>query len=136
MYPVLPLGRSAVFALSSSHLDQMNEIPPTRPMSFTRPISSFPTFQSVFNAALDEYTNKTGRSIAEHPLAAKLEICRSPNDVLRVLQEQAHDFREFREGNKRLMTVLEPTVNVSCALSDAFGNGVGLVRALDLGCLR
>jgi hypothetical protein len=91
-------------------------------------ITSSPSFQSVFNAALDEYTTHTGNDLTNHPLSTKVESCRSPGDVLGVLQEQAEVFREFREGNKKLMKVIEPTVNVLCSVSGVFSDNIGLVR--------
>jgi hypothetical protein len=82
----------------------------------------------VFNAALDEYTKHTGNDLANHPLSSKLEACKSPGDVLGVLREQAKIFREFREGNKKLMKVMEPTIKVLCSLTGAFADNIGLVR--------
>ncbi len=105
----------------------------TRSLSFaSHTIASSPTFQSVFNAALDEYTRHTGNDLANHPLSEKLESCRSPGDVLGVLQEQAKVFREFREGNKKLMEVIEPTVNVLYSLSGVFSDNMGLVRLFQM----
>jgi hypothetical protein len=91
-------------------------------------IASSPSFQSVFNAALDEYTKHTGNDLTNDPLSIKIESWRSPGDVLGLLQEQAEVFREFREGNKKLMKVIEPTVNVLCSLSGVFADNIGLVR--------
>jgi len=110
---------------------------PYRPTKMTVPrslsfsshtIASSPSFQSVFNAALDEYAEHTGNDLTNHPLSIQVESCRSPGEVFGVLQEQAKDFREFREGNKKLMKVIEPTVNVLCSLSGAFSDNIGLVR--------
>ena len=100
----------------------------THPRSLS--FSQSPSFQSVFSAALDEYARHTGDELAKHPLSAKLETCRSPADVLGVLRKQAEVFREFREGNKKLMKVIEPTVNVLCSLSGVFADNIGLVRHL------
>jgi hypothetical protein len=114
-----------------------DEMALTRSLSFARhTITSFPSFQSVFNAALDEYTKHTGNNLAEHPLSTELESCRSPCDVLDVLREQANVFREFQEGNKKLMKVIEPTVNVLCSLSGVFADNIGLVRPFEMACLR
>lgn len=114
-----------------------DELTPTRSLPFSRlTITSSPSFQSVFNAALDEYIRHTGNDIAEHPLSTELESCRSPCDVLGVLREQANVFREFREGNKRLMKVIEPTVKVLYSLSGVFADNIGLVRPFEMACLR
>jgi hypothetical protein len=79
--------------------------------------ASSPSFQSIFDAALDEYTKTTGNELINHPLSIIIESCRSPGDVLDVLQEQTSVFREFRGGNKKLLKVIEPTVNALCSLS-------------------
>ena len=102
------------------------------PMPSMHRMASSPTFQDVFNGALVEFANQTGKDLATHPLTSELENCQSADDVLRVLREQARAFREFREGNKKLMKFLEPTVNVICSLSLAFGDSIGLVRRLQL----
>jgi hypothetical protein len=100
-----------------------------RSLSFSsHTIAPFPSFQSIFNAALDEYTKHTGNDLTNHPLSIKVESCRSAGDVLGVLQEQAKVFREFREGNKKLMKVIEPTANVLSLLSGVFSDNIGLVR--------
>ena len=87
-----------------------------------------PTLQDIFDAALVEYTNQTGTDLTTHPLATELQNCKSADDLLLVLEEQARAFREFREGNKRLMKILEPTVNVLYTLSLAVRDGIGVVR--------
>jgi hypothetical protein len=104
----------------------------TKEMSLAHSMHSSPTFQDVFNGALVEFTNQTGRDLATFPLTSELENCKSVDDVLLVLREQAKAFREFREGNKKLMKILEPTVNVIYSLSLAFSGVIGLVRRLRL----
>jgi len=79
-------------------------MPVTRSLSFTsHTIAYSPSFQSVFNAALDVYTKHTGNELTNHPLSIKVESRNIPGDVLCVLQEQAKVFREFREGNQKMM---------------------------------
>jgi hypothetical protein len=74
-------------------------VPPS--LSFAlHTITSSPSFQSVFNTTLDEYTKHTGNDLTNHLLSIKIESWRSPSDVLGLLQEQAEVFQEFQEGNK------------------------------------
>jgi hypothetical protein len=94
-----------------------------------------PTFQDVFDAALVEYTKQTETDLATHPLAVELENCNSADDLLLVLEKRAKAFREFGEGNKRWVKILEPTVHVLYMLSLAVSNGIGLVRLLQLASL-
>jgi hypothetical protein len=94
--------------------------------------SSLP-FQAIFNAALNEYSQKTGKDIVTDPLTAKLQCCTSPDAVINVLQEEAQAFNDFRNGNRKvqLMRKLKPTVDILLALSTngALGNEIGSVSA-------
>jgi hypothetical protein len=96
-------------------------------MSSNSPSSS--QFQAIFNAALKEYSQKTGKDIATDPITAELRCCSSPDEVLNVLQEEAQAFSDFRNGNRQaqLMRKLKPTVHILLALSvsEVLGNGIG-----------
>jgi hypothetical protein len=89
------------------------------------------TPEEVFNAALVEYVKQTGNDLSKHPLSTKLENCKLPSDVLDVIGELAKTFHP-KEGNKSLVKALEPTVNVVCSLSGAFGNSIGVVRPSEM----
>jgi len=90
-------------------------------------------FQAIFNAALKEYSQKTGKDIVTDPITAKLRCCSSPDAVLNVLQEEAQAFDDFRNGNRKVqfMKKLKPTVDILLALStsEVLGNGIGSVSA-------
>ena len=103
--------------LPGSRLSPSSRIGAGAAVSGTLAPASSPSFQSIFNAALDEYTKTTGNDLINHPLSIKIESCRSPDDVLGVLQEQTRVFREFRRGNKNPMKAFEPTVNALYSLS-------------------
>ena len=96
------------------------------------PNASFSRFQDLFNVALREYSQKTGKDIATDPLTARLLPCDSSDAVLEILQEQAHAFNQFRNGDWKvqIMRRLEPTVDILLGLSTSgvFGEGIGLVR--------
>jgi hypothetical protein len=96
--------------------------------------SAFLNFQSLFDAALREYREKTGKDIETDPLTARLLHCDSSDAVLEILQEQAHAFNQFRNGDwkVKLMRRLKPTVNILLGLSTSgvFGEGIGLVRLI------
>ncbi|KAF8472397.1 hypothetical protein DFH94DRAFT_684607 [Russula ochroleuca] len=87
------------------------------------------TPEEVFNAALVEYVKQTGNDLSKHPLSTKLENCKLPSDVLDVIGELAKTFHP-KEGNKSLVKALEPTVNVVCSLSGAFGNSIGIPTSI------
>jgi hypothetical protein len=80
--------------------------------------SSLPsTFQILFDAALQDYKDKTGNTLTDHPIAKQLETCESVNSITAILQEQARSFREFRENDGKLMKALNSSVDVLCAPS-------------------
>ena len=99
--------------------------------SNSHPDTSSSQFRAIFDAALVEYTRKTGKNIDADPLTAKLRTCTSPSGVYAVLQEQAQKFDEFRNGGRkgRIMEKLKPIVDVLLTLSNggALGNGIDLV---------
>jgi hypothetical protein len=94
--------------------------------------SSSANFQSIFNASLQAYDNKTKNKLLDHPLATQLQSCDSPNAVLTVLQDLVQQFDQNRTSDERLKSWLDPTVNVLCAFSDTLGEGVGLVSLSSL----
>ena len=105
-------------------------------MSTSTSTVSFSQFQDLFDAALREYSQKTGKDIATDPLTTSLRTCSSSDAVLGILQEQAHAFNQFRNGDWKvqLMRRLKPTVDILLRLSTsgAFGAGIGLVRPTKL----
>jgi hypothetical protein len=95
-------------------------------MASTSP-STTSNFQSIFNASLQAYDNKTKNKLLDHPLAARLQPCDSPNAVLTVLQDLVQQFDQRRTSDERLWNWLNPTVNVLYTFSDTLGEGAGLV---------
>jgi hypothetical protein len=69
-------------------------------------------FHALLDDALAKYTKRTGKCLADHPLTASLDRCRSPDDVLAIFQKQAEAFDEFRNGDPKLMKWLRPIVGV------------------------
>jgi hypothetical protein len=89
--------------------------------------SSSSNFQSIFNASLRAYDDKTKNKLLDHPLAARLQSCDSPNAILSVLQDLVQQFDQRRTSDERLKNWLNPTVNVLFTFSATLGEGVGLV---------
>jgi hypothetical protein len=91
--------------------------------------SSSTTLQALFDAALQDYKDKTGNTLIDHPIARQLETCESVDSITSILQEQARSFREFRENDGTLMKALNSSVDVLCApsISSALNEAVGLV---------
>jgi hypothetical protein len=91
--------------------------------------SSSANFQSIFNASLQAYDNKTKNNLLDHPLATQLQSCDSPNAILTVLQDLVQQFDQRRTSDERLKNWLDPTVNVLYAFSATLGEGVGVVKS-------
>jgi len=91
------------------------------------PSTSRSNLNSVFNAALTTYRKKTGKDITSHPLATELQSCASPDAILTVLRRQIPTPYQSQNGDEKFSKYLVPTVNVLYTLSDALGEGVGLV---------
>ena len=89
--------------------------------------SSPSNFHSIFNASLQAYDKKTKNKLLDHPLAAQLQSCDSPDAILTVLQDLVQKFDKRRTSDERLTNWLGPTVNVLYAFSAALGEGPGLV---------
>ena len=92
------------------------------------PPSSSVSFEGLFNAALQEYQNQTKIKLAEHPLAKKLETCKSVDSITSILQEQAQIFGGFKDDGK-IMKFLRSSVDVLYTLTNSttLGQVVALV---------
>jgi len=100
-------------------------------------LHSIPHFGAIFDAALNDYAQKTGTDLTAHPLAAVLQSCHSPEAILDVLREQAHAFNQYRNGDwkSQLMRHLKPTVDILLRLSTSGilgeGHNIGLVSHIN-----
>jgi hypothetical protein len=85
-------------------------------------------FQVLFETALQDYERQTGITLANHPLAERLQSCQSAGSVTALLQEQARALSEFRESDK-FMGSLKNVVSVLSKISAtaALGQDFGTV---------
>ena len=101
------------------------------PMSHTHPtassFSSSSNFQLMINNALDEYKKCTKNDLLAHPLAARLQTCKSPGAIIAILQEQVQGLHQSRSSDERWSKWLGPTVNVLQAFSSILEAGATLV---------
>jgi hypothetical protein len=79
-------------------------------------------FEVIFDAALANYRELTGVDLSQYPFAEKLQNCQSADDILKLLQEKIKDFKDFRNGNHKLVNCLRPVVQVLHALSGALND--------------
>ena len=69
-------------------------------------------FKVIFDAALANYREHTGVDLSQYPFAEKLQNCQSADAILELLQEKVKDFKDFRNGNHKLINCLKPVVRV------------------------
>jgi hypothetical protein len=84
------------------------------------------TVQSIIDALAD-YAKVTGIDLSNNPFAAAIEHSNSPEAILELLQEREKAFKEYRDGNRRLISCLRPAVKVIHSFSGILGEAVSLV---------
>ena len=82
--------------------------------------------QLIINALAD-YAELTGIDLPSSPFAAVIEQSNSPDAILQLLQAREKAFKEYRDGNRKLMTCLSPAVKVLQAFSGIMGEATSLV---------
>ena len=102
-------------------------------MSSTRSTSenSSSKFNALFEEALAKYKEQTGKDLLDHPLASDIDSCDSADSFIAIFQKQAKEFKEFRDGDPKLMKWLQPVVNGLHSLSSsaAVTTGASLVSS-------
>jgi fungal STAND N-terminal Goodbye domain len=94
--------------------------------SAQRAVSSAENVKLVIDA-LDDYAKETGKDLSSNPFADKFQQSNSPEDILQLLEEREKAFKEYREGNRRLINCLNPAVKVLYAFSGILGQAASLV---------
>ena len=74
--------------------------------------------RALFKPALQEYEEKAGVSLAQHPLAIKLRNCDSVEAVTGLLRDQARPFMDL-QGSDKIMKSIKSTVSILSKLSSA-----------------
>jgi hypothetical protein len=80
--------------------------------------------------AFDDYARQVGLDLAKNPLADALRSCDSPNAVLDLLQDKAHAFKDYRDGDRTLINWLKPVVQVVHGFSGVLGPAISLVSLI------
>ena len=103
--------------------------PSTHPRTYLRETEQMASisFQPILDTALADYTKQLGIDLATHSLADSLRLCRSPDDVLMLLEDKAKEFQDFRNGNRKLIDWLSPIIRVVHTLSGVLGRSITLV---------
>jgi hypothetical protein len=101
---------------------------PCTPVSHIHPMATSPSnFQLIMGDALDAYKGHTRKDLFAHPLAAQLQNCDSPREILLLLHQQIQALNQSRNTHQRLTGFLDPTVNVLYAFAMVVGEGVNPV---------
>jgi hypothetical protein len=94
--------------------------------SIEHPTISPSNLQLIIDA-LGEYANLTGIDLSKNPFAEKLQLSTSPDSILELLRERENAFKEYRDGNRRLINTLSPAVQVLHAFSSILNEAADLV---------
>jgi hypothetical protein len=90
------------------------------------PPTSSSNFQLIIDA-FDDYTKQVGIDLTKIPLSDAVRACDSPNAVFELLQGKVHEFKDYRDGNRKLISWLKPVVQVVHGFSGVLGQAISLV---------
>ena len=93
-------------------------------------------FEDLFESALRDYEEQTRIPLAKHPLAEKLQNCKSVDSVTTLLLEQVRAFSKLR-GSDKIVKSLQSVVSALSRVSAiaAVGHDIGAVYPwLLIGC--
>ena len=85
------------------------------------------SFQHILEAAVADYVKQIGIDPIKHPFVDQLRSCHSADDVLKILENKAKEFKDFRDGNRKLLDCLNPVVKVVQAFSGILGEAASFV---------
>jgi hypothetical protein len=120
--PQLP-GRS--LPLRSSPQKSNTTLTPS-PTSMSATTISSSNFQLV-KKALADYADQTGIDLTENPFAEKLQTCDSAEGISALLQDRAKAFKQYRDGNRKLINCLNPVVQFLHTFSGTLAEALVLV---------
>ena len=101
-------------------------------LEFTSSVSHTMTSEPLSNSrliidALSNYSNLTGVDLSKNPFSEDLQRCKTPDNILELLQEREKAFKEYRDGNRTLINSISPAVRVLHAFSGFLGEAINLV---------
>jgi hypothetical protein len=96
-------------------------------MSSTGQAASSTSNTKLIIDALNDYAKITGIDLSKNPFVATLEQSNSPEAILQLLQGREQAFKDYRDGNRRLISFLSPAVKVFQAFSGILSEAVSLV---------
>ena len=96
-------------------------------MSSTGQATSPTSNIQLFIDALADYAKITGIDLARNPFAAAFEQSNSPQAIFQLLHGREKAFKEYRDGDRRLISCLTPAVKILQAFSGILGEAASLV---------
>ena len=96
-------------------------------MSFTSQTTTSTSNIQLIIDALADYAKITGIDLSKNPFVSLLEQTNSSEAILELLQEREKAFKEYRDGNRGLISCLSPAVKVLQGLSGILGQAVSMV---------
>jgi hypothetical protein len=96
-------------------------------MSSTGQATSSPSNIQLIIDAVADFAKVTGIDLSENQFVASLEQSTSPEAILQLLQGREKAFKEYRDGDRRLIKRLSPAVNVLQSFSGILAEAVSLV---------
>jgi hypothetical protein len=96
-------------------------------MSSTGQATSSTSNIQLFIDALADYAKITGIDLARNPFSAALEQSNSPEAILQLLHGREKAFKEYRDGDRTLISCLSPAVKILQAFSGIMGEAASLV---------
>ena len=122
---------------SSPNVLSTAPLPPPQPLSpnereqpdlssIEQATSSTSNVQLIVNALAD-YAKITGIDLSKNTFATALEQSNSPEAFLQLLEGREKAFKEYRDGNRRLINCLSPAVKMIQAFSGVLGEAASLV---------
>jgi hypothetical protein len=103
------------------------------PSSTSTPPSNF---EVIFIASIEKFSKQTKQDLRKHPLASKIDACKSAEEILAIFRDQAKEFSDLRNGDPKLIKCLEPIISCLYAVSTSpvLGTALSLVSARNLIC--
>jgi hypothetical protein len=85
---------------------------------------------------LRDYTKQTGVDLTNYDFTSQLERCGSPDEVLMVLRDKAKKFKEYRDGNRKLIMWITPVIQVVHVFAGFLGEATNIVSRVVFKPLR
>lgn len=90
------------------------------------------SFQHILDAALADYAKQIGIDPVKHPFVGQLQSYQAADDVLKILENKAKEFKDFQDGNRKLIDCLNPVVKVVHVVSGIFDEAASFVSRIPL----